>query len=404
MTVDAIAAGLDEARLVRITEHFERAYMEPGKLAGCQVLVSRHGHTAYRRNFGTLMVGDDRPVTDDAIWRIYSMTKPITSVALMSLYERGMFRLTDPVHRYLPEWREQRVGIIDDDGNLELVEPARPVQMRDLLTHTAGLSYGWDPNHPIDKLYGAAGIRGEGVDLEGLIKLLGDLPLKFHPGTAWHYSLATDVCGRLVEVIGDQPFDTFLQEHIFDPLGMVDTGFTIPEDAVDRFTANHSRQADKSLAVSDHPSDSVYRTVRAFVSGGGGLLSTMDDYARFCEMLRRGGELDGHRVLGPETLRFMTRNHLPGGVAISDIAISVLSDVGYEGVGFGLGFATTLDPVAAGVIGSAGDFFWGGAASTIFWVDPVQDLFVIFMVQLTPSGTFDFRSQLKALVYPSIVT
>jgi CubicO group peptidase (beta-lactamase class C family) len=402
-SVNATAAGMDEARLERITDHFARAYMDPGKLAGCQVLVARHGHTAYRRNFGTLVAGDDRPVTDDAIWRIYSMTKPITSVALMSLYERGLFRLTDPVDRYLPEWRDQRVAIVDDNGGLELVEPDRPVQMRDVLTHTAGLSYGWDPNHPVDRLYGEAGIRNEGLDLAGLIKLLGDLPLKFHPGTAWHYSVATDVCGKLVEVIGDQPFDSFLQERIFDPLGMVDTGFTIPDTSRDRFTANHARQADKSLVVTDDPYDSVYRTLRTFVSGGGGLVSTMDDYARFCEMLRRGGELDGHRVLGPETLRFMTRNHLPGGVAMSEIALGTLGDVGFEGVGFGLGFATTLDPVAAGVIGSAGDFYWGGAASTIFWVDPVQDLFVIFMVQLAPSGTFDFRSQLKALVYPTIV-
>jgi CubicO group peptidase (beta-lactamase class C family) len=403
MDVDATAAGMDDARLERITEHITRAYMEPGKLAGCQVLVSRRGHHAYYRNFGTLSAGGDRPVTHDSIWRIYSMTKPITSVALMSLYERGLFRLTDPVSRYLPEWRDQRVGVVNDAGTLQLVEPDRPVQMRDVLTHTAGLSYGWDPSHPVDKLYGEAGIRGEDVDLEAMVKLLGDLPLKFQPGTAWHYSLATDVCGRLVEVLGDQRFDAFLQEHVFDPLGMVDTGFSVPEASLDRFTANHARQPDKSLVVTDDPYDSIYGKPRALLSGGGGLVSTMGDYARFCEMLRRGGEINGKRVLGPETLRFMTRNHLPGGVAIDDIAISALSDVGYEGVGFGLGFATTLDPVVAGVVGSAGDFFWGGAASTIFWVDPVQDLFVIFMVQLTPSGTFDFRSQLKALVYAAIV-
>jgi CubicO group peptidase (beta-lactamase class C family) len=403
MDVDATAAGMDDARLERITEHITRAYMDPGKLAGCQVLVARRGHHAYYRHFGTLVVGDDRPVAHDSIWRIYSMTKPITSVALMSLYERGLFRLTDPVSRFLPEWRDQRVGVVNDDGSLQLVEPDRPVQMRDLLTHTAGLTYGWDVSHPVDKLYGEAGIRGTDVDLEVMVKLLGDLPLKFQPGTSWHYSLATDVCGRLVEVLGDQPFDAFLHEHIFHPLGMVDTGFTVPEGSLDRFTANHARQPDKSLVVTDDPYDSIYGKPRALLSGGGGLVSTIRDYAHFCEMLRRGGELDGKRVLGRETLRFMTRNHLPGGVAIDDIAISALSDVGYAGVGFGLGFATTLDPVVAGVVGSAGDFFWGGAASTIFWVDPAQDLFVIFMVQLTPSGTFDFRSQLKSLVYAAIV-
>jgi CubicO group peptidase (beta-lactamase class C family) len=403
MEVDATAAGMDDARLEQITEHITRAYMDPGKLAGCQVLVARRGRHAYYRHFGTLVVGGDRPVAHDSIWRIYSMTKPITSVALMSLYERGLFRLTDPVSRYLPEWRDQRVGVVNVDSTLQLVAPDRPVQMRDLLTHTSGLTYGWDPSHPVDKLYGEAGIRGADVDLEAMVKLLGDLPLKFQPGTAWHYSLATDVCGRLVEVLGDQPFDAFLHEHVFHPLGMVDTGFSVPEGSLDRFTAKHARQPDKSLVVTDDPYDSIYGKPRALLSGGGGLVSTMGDYAHFCEMLRRGGELDGKRVLGRETLRFMTRNHLPGGVAIDDIAISALSDVGYAGVGFGLGFATTLDPVVAGVVGSAGDFFWGGAASTIFWVDPVQDLFVIFMVQLTPSGTFDFRSQLKALVYAAVV-
>ncbi len=331
------------------------------------------------------------------------MTKPITSVALMTLYEHARFKLTDPVHRYLPDWRDQRVGVIGSDGRLELIEPDRPVEVRDLLTHTSGLTYGWDPEHPVDQLYVESGIRGTERDLEGIVKLLGDLPLKFQPGSRWHYSLATDVCGRLVEVIGDQPFDDFLQEHVFDPLHMVDTGFVVSDDRVDRFAANHARQPDKSLAVVDDPYESVYRQHPAFLSGGGGLVSTMGDYARFCEMLRRGGELEGSRVLGPETLRFMTRNHLRGGASIADIAVSSLSDLRYDGAGFGLGFATTIDPVAAGVIGSAGDFFWGGAASTIFWVDPVQDLFVIFMVQITPSGTFDFRGQLKSLVYPAIV-
>ena len=279
MDVDATAAGMDDARLERITEHITRAYMEPGKLAGCQVLVARHGHLAYHRNFGTLVVGGDRPVTDDSIWRIYSMTKPITSVALMSLYEHGRFKLTDPAHRYLPEWRDQRVGVVDADGTLQLVEPDRPVQIRDLLTHTSGLSYGWDLAHPVDQLYGEAGVRGGDVDLETLVKLLGDLPLKFQPGTAWHYSLATDVCGRLVEVLADQPFDAFLQEHLFDPLGMPDTGFTVPPESLDRFTANHGRQPDKSLVVTDDPYDSIYGKPRPLLSGGGGLVSTMGDYA-----------------------------------------------------------------------------------------------------------------------------
>jgi CubicO group peptidase (beta-lactamase class C family) len=401
--VDPIAAGMDPERLERITAHVERAYMTPRKLAGCQAIVSRHGHVAYHRNFGTLSIDDDRPVTDDTIWRIYSMTKPITSVALMQLYEHARFKLTDPVQRFLPQWRDQRVALVRGDGSLDLVEPARPVEVRDLLTHTGGISYGWDPTHPVDAMYGEAGIRDGGLDLAAMGKVLGELPLKFHPGTTWHYSLSTDMCGLLVQVLADQPFDDYLREQILDPLGMVDTTFSIRPADVDRFAANHARRADKTLRVSDNPYESVYAKPPSFVSGGGGLLSTSRDYARFCEMLRRGGELDGARVLGPETLRYMTSNHLPNGAAMSDIAQGSLGDVGFEGVGFGLGFATTIDPVAAGSIGSAGDFYWGGAASTIFWVDPVQDLWVIFMVQLTPSGTFDFRGQLKSLVYPAIV-
>jgi len=400
--VEIDTAGFDDRRLERITDHLAERYVQPGKLAGCQALVSRLGRVAYFQSFGCADLERGVPVRDDTIWRIYSMTKPITSVALMSLYERGLLQLSDPVHRYIPEWRGMRVCEVTSDGS-RLVEPDRPASVRDLLTHTSGLTYGGDPAHPVDQLYGQAGLRDAGVDLAELARRLGGLPLKFQPGTAWHYSFATDVCGRLVEVIAGQRFDDYLRETIFEPLGMADTGFVVPEGARDRFAANYQRGDGGTLEVVDDPATSVYLAPRAMRSGGGGLVSTTGDYLRFCEMLRRGGELDGSRILGSRTLRYMTVNHLPGGASMAEVALGRFGETGFAGVGFGLGFAVTLDPVASQTLGSPGEYYWGGAASTTFWLDPVEDLIVIFMTQFMPSGTFNFGGQLRQLVLQAIV-
>jgi CubicO group peptidase (beta-lactamase class C family) len=397
--VDIDIAGFDEGRLERITEHLDRAYVRPGKIAGCQTLVARHGHVAYFRSLGCADVERSVPVREDTVWRIYSMTKPITSVALMTLYERARFQLGDPISRFLPDWQSVRVR--EADGRL--VGPERPVTFRDVLTHTAGLSYGRDPDeHPVDRLYAEAGLREPGLTLESLTRTLAGLPLKFHPGTRWHYSFATDVCAHLVEVISGRSFDDYLREVIFEPLGMADTGFVVRPGALDRFAANYNRTADKSLELFDDPRTSAYLEPRPMLSGGGGLASTAPDYLRFCEMLRRGGELDGSRVLGERTVRFMARNHLPGGVTLGDFAIDRFGDIG-AGTGFGLGFAVVADPVELQSIASAGEYSWGGAASTLFWVDPVEDVVVIFMTQLMPAFTFDFRKQLRQLVHQALV-
>ena len=233
-------------------------------------------------------------------------------------------------------------------------------------------------------------------------KLLADIPLKFQPGTRWHYSFSTDICGRLVEIISGRPLDEYLQAEIFEPLGMADTGFRLPEADMARFPANYGRRRDKSLAVVDAAATSEYLKARPFQSGGGGLVSTIGDYFRFCEMLRGGGSLDGVRILGPETIAYMRRNHLPGGADLAQVALGTFGETGFSGVGFGLGFAMILDAAAAQSIGSEGEYYWGGAASTIFWVDPNEDLAVIFMTQLMPSGTFNFRGQLKSIVYSAI--
>jgi CubicO group peptidase (beta-lactamase class C family) len=401
--------GLDASRLERITEHLERHYIGPGKIAGCQVSVARHGHLAYQKSFGLMDRERGKPMREDAIFRIYSMTKPITSVALMTLYERGYFQLNDPVSRYVPSWKDHRVWT-SGEGDVMQTEPAhRPVSFRDVLSHTAGLTYGGGLpgvgiQHPIDRIYRELKVRSVGGadSMQQFMDKLGQVPLRYQPGTAWMYSLATDVCGALVEILSGKPFAQYLQDEIFDPLGMVDTAFSVAPEKLDRFCANYQRGADKQLKLIDDPQTSDFAREPGFKSGGGGLTGTSADYLRFCEMLRRGGELDGHRVLGPRTIELMHMNHLPGGKDLTQLAIGTFSETANEGVGFGLGFASTLGQVETGALG-AGDYYWGGAASTIFWVDPKEDLSVVFMTQLMPSATFNFRGQLKNLIYSAII-
>ena len=402
--------GLSTARLERITDHLERNYISSGKIAGCQVAVARHGHLAYFRSFGQMDRERGKAMTDDAIFRIYSMTKPITSVALMSLYERGYFQLNDPVSRFFPAWKQQQVWVSGRGSDMKTEAPVRPVTMRDMLCHTGGLTYGSalvalgaeDSGHPVDAAYAEHGVRrGRGETLMEFMDKLAKVPLRYQPGERWMYSLSTDVCGALVEKISGQRFDRYLQEHVFDPLGMKDTSFVVAPGKLDRFCANYRRAPDKTLQpLAD--ADRDYLSEPSFFSGGGGLTGSTEDYLRFCEMIRRGGELDGARVLGPRTIKLMRQNHLKDGKDLTQMAIGGFSETANEGVGFGLGFATTLDTVKSGSI-AAGDFYWGGAASTIFWVDDVEDLSVVFMTQLMPSGAFNFRGQLKNIVYSSIV-
>jgi CubicO group peptidase (beta-lactamase class C family) len=403
MKVNPEAAGLDAERLERIDNHIHRSYIEPGKLPGCQVLVARHGSVGYFRSFGMADRERQAPVAADTVFRIYSMTKPITSVALMALYEEGHFSLADPVHRFIPEWRDLRVSVAGDDGAYRTEAPERPMSVRDVLMHTSGLTYGGDMRHPVDRAYAEHRIMQRDMTLAEMAATLASVPLKFQPGTRWHYSISTDICGRLVEIISGGRFDDFLRERIFEPLGMIDTGFSVPEAAVDRFAANYARQADKSLALLDDPRTSQYLAPRKFLSGGGGLVSTSADYMRFCQMLLNGGELDGLTTEDPGPIELMALNHLPGGGDLAALSLGAFSETPYEGVGFGLGFAVSASQTATQAIGSPGEYYWGGAASTIFWIDPVEDLIVIFMTQLMPSTTFNFRGQLKALVYPAII-
>jgi CubicO group peptidase (beta-lactamase class C family) len=395
-------AGFAAERINRITEHLDKNYIAPGKIAGCQTLVARHGHVAYFKSLGLMDRERRKPITDDTIFRLYSMTKPITSVALMTLFEQGHFQLNDPVSRFIPAWRDHKVWVSGEGSSMETAAPTRPMTMRHLLSHTGGLTYG-ATNHPVDRAYREVGVgRAAGETLSGFADKLAKVPLRYQPGERWMYSFSTDVCGYLVEAISGKSFDQYLQETIFDPLDMKDTSFMVAPRKADRFAANYERQADKSLKLIDDPERSNYLKQPTFFSGGGGLSGTTADYLRFCEMLRRGGELDGVRILGPRTIELMHLNHLGGGKDLSGMAIGAFSETAYEGVGFGLGFAMTLGQVEAGALGG-GDYYWGGAASTIFWVDPDEDLVVIFMTQLMPSATFNFRGQLRNIIYSAIV-
>ena len=407
MTATAGNTGISIDALARLDQHLLSRYIQPEKIAGCLTLISRHGETAHLSAMGSMDRERNKPMATDTIFRFYSMTKPITSVALMQLHEQGMFQLTDSVSRYIPQWRDLQVMTGGDWPNFETRPADRPMSMRDVLSHQSGLTYGFMEGQ-LERAYNKADVYQagsmEGRDLQSMIDRLAELPLKFSPGDNWNYGVSTDVCGYLVETISGQRFDEYLQEHIFNPLGMEDTGFDVPPEKIDRFAANYERGPDRKLRLLDDPATSNYAEPQTFFSGGGGLVSTAHDYHRFCQMLLNGGELDGARLLGPKTIELMTMNHLPDGQDLSERALGTFSETANDGVGFGLGFAMIVDIPRTQNVGSLGEYYWGGAASTIFWIDPVEDMIVIFLTQFMPSGTFNFRGQIKQILYPGLVT
>ena len=405
MMVKPEEVGLSSPRLERIRAHFQR-YIDAGKLSGTVTLIARRGQMAYCEAQGYADLERQRPVQHDTIFRIYSMSKPITSVALMMLYEHGLFQLDDPVHAFIPSWKNLRVFVSGNYPNFVTASVARPMTIRDLLSHTSGLTYGFMERTNVDAAYRKLGVADRakpGNTLQQMIDTLAELPLEFSPGTRWNYSVSTDVLGYLVEVISGQRFDAYLQDQILAPLGMHDTSFTIADTHLQRFACNYLRQPDGSLQLIDAPEQSQYRTCSLF-SGGGGLLSTARDYFRFASMLRNGGELEGVRLLGRKTIELMTRNHLPGGQDLTQLAqAGVFTETAYAGVGFGLGFSVMLDTSRAQIVGTPGEYAWGGAASTAFWVDPGEDLITIFMTQLMPSSSYPLRRQLRTLTYAALI-
>jgi CubicO group peptidase (beta-lactamase class C family) len=396
--------GFDPARLARIGRHFA-AYVDDGRLPGWQVQVSRRGEIAYRENYGWRDVENRLPVEDDTVFRIYSMTKAITSVAVMMLYEEGRFELTDPVSKYLPAFAQMQVITGGTALKPTLRPAAAPMRIVHLLNHTSGLTYGFHHIHVQDEMYRNAGYEWgvpAGHTLAQCVDDWARLPLRFDPGTRWNYSVATDVLGRLVEVVSGQSLDRFFEERILRPLGMKDTAFRLHGGLGERLAALYVPGEKGRATRFDDMGKAAHGKV-TFLSGGGGLLSTTADYHRFTQMLLRGGELDGVRLLGSRTVRHMTANSLPGGQDLQQFGIPLFAEVAFDGQGFGLGFSVLQDPMASGTLGSRGEYAWGGAASTAFWVDPVEQITCIFMTQLLPSSTYPIRTQLRQLVYSALV-
>ena len=413
--------GFDSERLGKLTDSMN-ARVADGTMAGGLGLIARNGRIVYQQTYGFADREARREMATDAVFRIYSMTKPITGVALMMLYEEGKFALNDPVARYLPEMANLRVALsttgtaMQSDGTTSRTigegdksllgqtrKPSRQPTIRDLLTHTAGLTYGIFGNTEVDQLYREQGIMTQDVDLAEFVKTLGTLPLQYEPGSQWHYSVAVDVQGRLVEVLAGMKFSEFLQRRLLRPLDMPDTDFQVTAANRDRLAQLYrpkgqdslnflARSTGPGLEVADASTSKRFIEGGKFESGGGGLVSTARDYLRFCQMLLNGGELDGVRILSPKTVQLMTANHL------GDLPMGW----GRRGAGFGLGFGLVTDAGRYGEIASAGEYNWGGAAGTAFWVDPAEEMIAIFMVQSIPHRT-RLRSEFRNLVYQAMV-
>ncbi len=410
LEVDPDEVGMDARRLARIDRHFER-YVAAGRLAGWQAVVTRRGRVVHLGMHGRRDIEADRPVELDTLWRVYSMTKPITSVAAMMLVEEGLVELSDPIGRYLPAFAEPRVYVAGSALKPSTVPAAAPIRLWHLLTHTAGLTYGFHHTHPVDAIYRRRGFEWgvpPGMDLATACDIWAELPLVFQPGAEWNYSVATDVLGRLVEVVSGQPLDEFLAQRLFGPLGMTETSFGVAEpggagSGADRLAALYSPDPVSGAALRNDALGKGALRRPACLSGGGGLVSSAADYHRFTQMLLGRGELAGTRVLGSRTVDYMARNQLPGGADLEEYGRPVFAESPMKGVGFGLGFSVVLDPSAVKGLCSAGELAWGGAASTAFWVDPKEELTAMFFTQLLPSSAHPIRSQLRTLVYQALV-
>lgn len=395
--VDPEALGFSSTRLARVSEFVDREIKE-SRLAGAVTMIARHGQIVHFESAGQYGLEDDRPLDADALFRIFSMTKPITTVAAMILYEEGAFHLGDPIAKYLPELGEMSLLI---DG--EQVAPNTPMTIEQLMTHTAGLTNGWHIEHSVERAYRDAALQNS-PDLDAFIKTLGTLPLRFEPGTRYHYSVATDVVGALVERLSGQTLEQFLHERIFEPLGMRDTYFNVPAEKADRLASDHLWDAERQQIVPMPEGLLPPTSGITLFSGGGGLISTAKDYWRFCEMLRRGGQLEGIRILGPKTVQAMTMARLTPDVRDNGATEYPASHL-YPGQSFGLGFGVITDPAQSQVISSQGEYSWGGIANTKFWVDPEEDLVVILMTQVIGAPYSDrLRFDLKVATYQALST
>ncbi len=369
-------------------------------------MVQRRGKVVHFQTYGARDLEAGTPVEPETIFRIYSMTKPIVSVVLMTLYEEGRFQIDDPVSQYIPQFKGLQVLVGGTAEAPQVRPPAREMTIADLLRHTSGLVNQADPvlGHTYTRL-GLLTSSSSGT-LADMVATVGTLPLKCDAGAQFNYGISTDVVGYLCEVLSGQRLDTFLRQRLLEPLGMVDTSFRVPAEDVERFAACYRPgSAGEPLLVVEDRADasSRYTQPRTYLSGAGGMVSTASDYMRFCTMLRNGGVLDGQRILGPRTVAFMALNHLPGGADLAQMSPGSAGETSRAGVGFGLGFARVLDPTVLGGLSVPGEYYWGGAASTAFWIAPAEDLAVVFMTQVRPSSTYPIRRELRALIYGAII-
>jgi CubicO group peptidase (beta-lactamase class C family) len=403
-TASPESAGMSKAAFDRIDAHLKHRYIDAGRFPGTQFLVYRRGKVVHSRVQGFADVERKVPIKDDTIFRLYSMTKPITSVAFLMLVEEGRVALDDPVHKYIPEWKNLGVFQAGTLPAFLTKPPSRPMLIVDLLRHTSGLTYGFQQRSNVDAAYRELklGEVEKAGTLQSMIADLAKLPLEFSPGEAWNYSVSTDVIGYLIGKISGKPFEQFLAERILDPLGMTDTGFFVPPAKAHRLAACYSADGKGGMTLQDDPTESSFLSPPSLISGGGGLCSTAADYLTFCRALLGGGELGGVRLIGPKTLALMTTNHLPGGRDLTEMSRSLFSEATYAGVGFGLGVSVTMNPSQTLIPGSAGEYAWGGAASTAFWIDPAEELIAIFMTQLLPSTSYPVRRELRTMVYAAI--
>jgi CubicO group peptidase (beta-lactamase class C family) len=388
--------GFVPERLARIPAFLQANYLDNGKLPFASVLVGRGDDIALQWSSG---------VADDAIFRIASMTKPITSVAFMQLVEQGKVALTDPVAKYIPEFAKLGV-FVGGGGNVPFITRAPTTQMRvvDLLRHTAGFTYSFQEQGNVDAAYRKTDVESWTKNTsQSVIDTLAQIPLEFDPGTQWNYSVATDILGILVERISGLSLPEYFQTHIFVPLGMTDTFFQVPADKAARIPEGFGFDPEAKMKLIDKAgADSMWAKGWSLNSGGGGLASSVADYHRFCRMLLNGGALNGAQILSPKTIELMTANHIPGGQDLTQMSKSLFSEAEMAGIGFGLGFATTIDSAATLTPCSNGDFYWGGMYSTAFFVDPVEDIIMIFMTQLLPSTTYPVRREIKTMIYSAL--
>lgn len=396
--------GFDARRLARLDALLNDRYVAPGLLPNAQLLVARDGEIVHFSHHGAAREGGAL-IDATSLFRIASMTKPITSIAFMMLVEEGKVAVDTPVHHVLPEFKGLGVYNGGGGGMPFLTKPtAEPMRMLDLLRHTSGLTYGFQNRSNVDAAYREGKLENwhGNFDLDEFVGALGRLPLEFSPGDAWNYSVATDVLGAIVQRVSGMKLDDFFRTRIFEPLGMHDTFFAVPEDKVDRLTDCYDYVPGGKVRMFDRGEKSAWSRQPRFLSGGGGLVSTALDYHRFCSMCLGGGSLDGVQIVGRKTIELMTLNHLPGGKDLSSLSKSLFSETQNAGTGFGLGFAVNMDVAKSMMPGSVGEFYWGGMFSTAFFIDPVERIHMVFMTQLRPSSAYPIRRELKTLIYSAL--